>query len=120
MDAAGSNMAAGFVQSASWETHGILRPERGRTTGYREYGPGCVRDAEIARQLRRGGYLLHQVARFIESLREAGGADALSAFLDTWQDRLTARSRDLLAGAAQLDAYLCLLERPGPGRRARG
>jgi DNA-binding transcriptional MerR regulator len=96
----------------TWEAAGILHPERGRTTGYREYGPDCVRDAEIARQLRRGGYRLRQVSQFVESLRAAGGADALRAFLDSWQDRLTARSRTLLAGAAQLDAYLDLLEQP--------
>ncbi|RDI69250.1 DNA-binding transcriptional MerR regulator [Nocardia pseudobrasiliensis] len=95
----------------TWETEGILRPARDRATGYREYGPDGVRDAEIARQLRRGGYPLRQVARFIESLREAGGTEALSAFLENWQDRLTTRSRDLLAGAAQLDAYLTLLDR---------
>lgn len=94
----------------TWETHGILRPARGRATGYREYGPECVRDAEIARQLRRGGYPLRRVARFVESVRAAGDADALSAFLDAWQDRLAARSRHLLAGAAQLDAYLTLLD----------
>lgn len=93
----------------TWEAEGILCPERDRATGYREYGPDCVRDAEIARQLRRGGYLLHQVAQFIGSLREAGGADALSAFLDSWQDRLTTRSRNLLTGAAQLDTYLTML-----------
>ncbi|GAA3435047.1 DNA-binding transcriptional MerR regulator [Kutzneria kofuensis] len=93
----------------TWEAEGILHPDRDRATGYREYGPDCVRDAEIARQLRRGGYPLHQVARFVESLREAGGADALSTFLDSWRDRLAARSRNLLAGAAQLDAYLVLL-----------
>lgn len=92
----------------TWETEGILRPERDRATGYRRYGPDCVRDAEIARQLRRGGYRLCQVAQFIESLREAGGAAALNTFLDSWQDRLTTRSRNLLAGAAQLDAYLTL------------
>ncbi len=92
----------------TWETEGILRPERHPATGYREYGPNCVRDAEIARQLRRGGYPLRQVAQFVESLREAGGSDALSAFLDSWQDRLTTRSRNLLAGAAQLDAYLTM------------
>ncbi|WP_067836919.1 TioE family transcriptional regulator [Nocardia lijiangensis] len=95
----------------TWEAEGILRPERDRATGYRLYGPDCVRDAEIARQLRRGGYLLHQVAQFIDSLREAGGADALSTFLASWQNRLTTRSRNLLAGAAQLDAYLTLLDR---------
>ncbi|NKY42123.1 MerR family transcriptional regulator [Nocardia cerradoensis] len=90
----------------TWETHGILRPERDRATGYRRYGPECVRDAEIARQLRRGGYLLPQVAQFLESLRAAGGAAALSVFLAMWQQRLTTRSRHLLAGAARLDEYL--------------
>ncbi|MFF0490821.1 MerR family transcriptional regulator [Nocardia sp. NPDC004068] len=94
----------------AWEAAGILRPERERSTGYRLFGPDCVRDAEIARQLRRGGHPLDQIARFLESLRAAGGAEALRAFLDAWQDRLTARGRALLAGAAQLDAYLRPLE----------
>ncbi|MFF0454164.1 MerR family transcriptional regulator [Nocardia africana] len=97
----------------TWETHGILRPERDRVTGYRRYGPDCVRDADIARQLRRGGYLLPQVAQFLESLREAGGAQALNTFLDAWQERLITRSRNLLAGAARLDEYLT---RPDPDR----
>ena len=101
----------------TWEKQGILRPVRKRATGYREYGPDCVRDAEIARQLRRGGYRLSQVAQFIDSLAEAGGADALTAFLDSWQDRLTRRSRNLLAGAAQLDAYRTMLDQSrGTGR----
>jgi len=95
----------------TWETEDILHPGRHPATGYREYGPDCVRDAEIARQLRRGGYQLRQVAQFVESLREAGGADALRTFLGSWQDRLTTRSRNLLAGAAELDAYLTLLDR---------
>ncbi|MEV5834668.1 MerR family transcriptional regulator [Nocardia sp. NPDC052112] len=94
----------------TWEAAGILDPERDQATGYRRYGPDCVRDAEIVRQLRRGGYLLHQVAQFIESLREAGGTDALTAFLDSWQDRLRTRSRNLLTGAAQLDTYLTMLD----------
>nr|BFE52369.1 hypothetical protein GCM10017745_57960 [Saccharothrix mutabilis subsp. capreolus] len=95
----------------TWEVAGILHPERDRVTGYRLYGPECVRDAEIARQLRRGGYLLRQVAQFVSALREAGGPAALTAFLASWQARVTARSRNLLAGAAQLDAYLALLDR---------
>ncbi|RZQ66139.1 MerR family transcriptional regulator [Amycolatopsis suaedae] len=94
----------------TWESAGILRPVRAPGTGYREYGPDCVRDAEIARQLRRGGYLLRQIAQFVESLRDAGGAEELSAFLGAWQDRLITRSRDLVAGSAQLDAYLTLLD----------
>ncbi|MFI7193640.1 MerR family transcriptional regulator [Nocardia nova] len=95
----------------TWETHGILRPERDRVTGYRRYGPDCVRDAEIARQLRRGGYLLPQVAQFLESLRAAGGGQALSTFLDAWQDRLITRSRHLVTGAARLDEYLTQVDR---------
>ncbi|MEV0335484.1 MerR family transcriptional regulator [Nocardia sp. NPDC050717] len=90
----------------TWEAADILRPERDRSTGYRHYGPEAVRDAEIARQLRRGGYGLSQVAQFVARLRAAGGPEVLSAFLDAWQERLVARSRNLLAGAAQLDAYL--------------
>lgn len=93
----------------TWETEGILRPGRDPATGYRTYDPPAVRDAEIATQLRRGGYRLRQVAHFVESLHEAGGADALGAFLDAWQARLAARSRALLAGAAHLDGYLALL-----------
>jgi DNA-binding transcriptional MerR regulator len=98
----------------TWEAEGILRPTRDRATGHREYGLDSVRDAEITRQLRRGGYPLRNVAQFIDSLREAGGAEALSAFLDAWQDRLTIRSRHLLAGAAQLDAYLRQLDQGKP------
>ena len=74
------------------------------------YDAECVRDAEVARQLRRGGYPLRRIAQFVSSLREAGGAAALAVFLDEWQDRFSARSRNLLNGAAQLDAYLGLLE----------
>ncbi|WP_026342845.1 MerR family transcriptional regulator [Nocardia sp. BMG111209] len=95
----------------AWETQGILHPGRDRATGYREYGPDCIRDAEIARQLRQGGYQLSQVAQFLDSLRTAGGADALAIFLASWQERLTTRSRNLLAGAAQLDTYLTMLDR---------
>ncbi|MCM6775924.1 MerR family transcriptional regulator [Nocardia sp. CDC159] len=95
----------------SWESQDILRPERDRVTNYRVYGPDAVRDAEIAKQLRRGGYPLPRVARFLDALREAGGAAELSAFLDSWQQRLTTRSRNLLAGAAQLDRYLTMLDR---------
>ncbi len=94
----------------TWESAGILRPGRDHPTGYRVYAGDAVRDAEIARQLRRGGYPLRNVAQFIESLRASGGPDALRTFLDAWQQRLIARSRHLLAGAAQLDAYLALVD----------
>lgn len=95
----------------AWETHGILRPTRDRATGYRVYGPDAVRDAEIARQLRRGGYPLTRAARFLDTVRAAGGTDALRGFLDAWGERLTARGRALLAGAAQVECYLTLIGR---------
>lgn len=94
----------------TWESAGILRPARDRPTGYRVYSGDAVRDAEIARQLRRGGYPLRNVAQFIDSLRASGGPGALRTFLDAWQLRLITRSRHLLAGAAQLDAYLTLVD----------
>lgn len=94
----------------TWEVEGILHPQRDPATGYRQFGPNCVRDAEIARQLRRGGYQLRHIPQFIDSLREAGGPDALRAFLDSWQRRLSTRSRHLLQGAAQLDAYLTMID----------
>ncbi|GIL26057.1 MerR family transcriptional regulator [Actinocatenispora comari] len=97
----------------AWEADGILRPDRDQATGYRQYGPGAVRDAEITRQLRRGGYPLTQVGQFVESLREAGGTQPLRAFLDTWQERITTRSRALLTAAAHLDTYLTALDQPG-------
>jgi DNA-binding transcriptional MerR regulator len=96
----------------TWESAGILRPARDRPTGYRVYSRDCVRDAEIARQLRRGGFPLRNVAQFIESLRTAGGPEALRSFLDAWRQRLMTRSRHLLAGAAQLDTYLTLVDQP--------
>jgi DNA-binding transcriptional MerR regulator len=102
----------------AWEAEGILRPERDR--GQRRYGPDGVRDAEIARQLRRGHHPLRQIARFVAALREAGDAEALRGFLDSWQDRLTGRSRHLLAGAAQLDAYLGLLGESRPNVSGAG
>jgi len=90
--------------------------------------PGSVeRSAVPVRRLAAGsraarcfrGYLLHQVAQFIDSLRKTGGTDALTAFLDSWQNRLTTRSRNLLSGAAQLDTYLTMLDHPQHGWPAR-
>ncbi|GAB3889298.1 TioE family transcriptional regulator [Kibdelosporangium lantanae] len=104
----------------AWETEGILHPERDPATGYRMYGPDGVRDAEIARQLRRGAYPLHQVAQFVTSLREAGGPDALTTFLDAWRHRLATRGRQLLAGAAHLDTYLTMLDRKDLEKEAGG
>src|SRR4051794_1076105 len=45
-----------------WERAGVVRPRRDPGTGYRVYSAADVRDALLAHQLRRGGYLLEQIA----------------------------------------------------------
>ena len=93
-----------------WERAGILVPVRDRVTKYRVYSPADVRDAELAHLLRRGGYPLAHIATVLDQVRSAGGADALAASLTGWQERLTARGRAMLTGAARLADYLRLLE----------
>lgn len=103
-----------------WERAGLLRPRRDRRTGYRVYTAADVRDAKLAHQLRRGGYLLHQIAPLIERVRAAGGIAPLEATLDGWRERLSARGRAMLAGAAELDAYLALDAGDASGAAERG
>lgn len=89
-----------------WEHAGLVRPRRDPLTGYRVYDEADVRDARLAHQLRRGGYLLDQIAPLIDQVRSAGGLEPLEAALRDWHGRLSARGRAMLAGAAELDAYL--------------
>lgn len=89
-----------------WEQAGLVRPRRDRQTGYRVYGAADVRDAQLVHQLRRGGYLLEQIAPVIGQVRSAGGIAPLESMLRDWNARLSARSRAMLTGAAALDAYL--------------
>ncbi|MGA5299964.1 TioE family transcriptional regulator [Nucisporomicrobium flavum] len=89
-----------------WERAGVVRPRRDPRTGYRVYGEADVRDAQLAHQLRRGGYLLGQIAPVIAQVRSAGGVAPLESMLRDWHARLSARSRAMLSGAAALDAYL--------------
>ncbi|WP_371493822.1 TioE family transcriptional regulator [Kitasatospora sp. NBC_00374] len=89
-----------------WEHAGLVRPQRDPQTGYRVYDEADVRDARLAHQLRRGGYLLEQIAPLIAQVRAAGGLEPLEAALHDWRGRLSARGRAMLTGAAELDAYL--------------
>ncbi|MFG2545578.1 TioE family transcriptional regulator [Streptomyces sp. NPDC048594] len=89
-----------------WERAGLVRPSRDPLTGYRVHGEADVRDAKLAHQFRRGGYPLARIAPVIEQVRSAGGLEPLEATLRDWRDRLSARGRALLAGAAELEAYL--------------
>ncbi|MFF4298417.1 MerR family transcriptional regulator [Streptomyces vinaceus] len=89
----------------TWERAGLVRPRRDPLTGYRVYDEADVRDARLTRQLRRGGYLLEQIAPLIAQVREAGGLEPLEGALCGWRARLSSRGRAMLAGAAELDAY---------------
>jgi DNA-binding transcriptional MerR regulator len=89
-----------------WERAGLVRPRRDPLTGYRLYDQADVRDARLAHQLRRGGYLLEQIAPLIAQVRTAGGLEPLEAALRDWRGRLSARGRAMLAGAAELEEYL--------------
>ncbi|MFC4055351.1 TioE family transcriptional regulator [Actinomadura syzygii] len=89
-----------------WESAGLVRPRRDPRTGYRVYGAADVRDARLVHQLRRGGYLLEQIAPLIEQVRSAGGVAPLESTLRDWRTRLSTRARAMLKGAAELDAYL--------------
>ena len=89
-----------------WERAGLLDPRRDPETGYRVYSPADVRDARLAHQLRRGGYLLRQIAPLIEQVRHARGVGPLEATLEGWRARLTKRGLSMLAAAAELSAYV--------------
>ncbi|MFD8006489.1 TioE family transcriptional regulator, partial [Streptomyces mirabilis] len=89
-----------------WERAGLVRPRRDPRTGYRVYDEADMRDARLAHQLRRGGYLLEQIAPLIAQVRAAGGPEPLEAALRDWHGRLSVRGRAMLAGAAELEAYL--------------
>ncbi|MEZ3178719.1 TioE family transcriptional regulator [Streptomyces pimonensis] len=89
-----------------WEEAGLVRPRRDPVTGYRVYDESDVRDARLVHQLRRGGYLLEQIAPLIQRVRTAGGLEPLEGALRDWRGRLSARSRAMLTGAAELEAYL--------------
>jgi DNA-binding transcriptional MerR regulator len=98
-----------------WERAGLVQPRRDPQTGYRVYRAADVRDAQLAHQLRRGGYRLEQIAPLIAQVRAAGGVAPLESMLRDWRARLHARSRAMLTGAAALDAYLGC--RPDPAWR---
>lgn len=89
-----------------WERAGLVSPRRDPRTGYRVYDEADVRDARLARQLRRGGYPLERIAPLIAQVRSAGGLEPLEAALADWRARLSAHGRAMVSGAAELEAYL--------------
>lgn len=90
-----------------WERAGLVHPRRDPLTGYRVYDEADVRDARLAHQLSRGGYLLEQIAPLIAQVRTAGGLEPLEAALrarcwpgpPSW--RHTSSSADETSAASQ-------------------
>ncbi|GFH37897.1 TioE family transcriptional regulator [Streptomyces pacificus] len=101
----------------NWEAVGILAPVREPVTGHRSFGAADIRDAELAHLLRRGGYPLAHIRTVVRQVRTAGGTEALSAALDDWRGRLTARGVAMLEAAARLAGYTALLDTARAGRR---
>ncbi|MFF9769036.1 TioE family transcriptional regulator [Streptomyces sp. NPDC014636] len=93
----------------NWEAVGILAPAREPVTGHRSFGATDVVDAELTHLLRRGGYPLEHIRTVVRQIRTAGGTEALSAALDDWRRRLTARGVAMLDAAARLGGYVALL-----------
>ena len=89
-----------------WEKAGLVEPHRDPDTGYRVYTSADVRDAHLAHQLRRGGYLLHQIAPLIAQVRHAGGIEPLEATLAQWRVKLSARGLSMLTAASELSTFL--------------
>jgi DNA-binding transcriptional MerR regulator len=99
-------MGIGPATLRKWEKAGLVEPQRDPITGYRVYTSTDIRDAHLAHQLRRGGYLLHQIAPLIEQVRHAGGVAPLEATLEEWRTRLATRALSMLMAAAELSTYL--------------
>lgn len=101
----------------AWERAGILDPPRNPATGHRDFGPDDLRDAELARLLRRGGERLDRIATVIAQVRGAGSTDALAASLAEWQDRLVRRGLAMIAADGRLANYLDTLRRAAESAR---
>jgi DNA-binding transcriptional MerR regulator len=86
----------------TWETAGILRPTRDPRTGHRLFHADDLRDALLARQLRRGRHPLELIADIVAEVHEHRSHDRLVHALHEWRATLRARGLGLLAGAAAL------------------
>ncbi|ANI94053.1 MerR family transcriptional regulator [Dietzia timorensis] len=90
----------------AWEAARILAPRRDRRTGHRVYDSDDLRDAHLARQLRRGHRSLEEIATIVAELREHRTQEHLEQALAEWRDAARARGRALLRGTAAIDRLI--------------
>jgi DNA-binding transcriptional MerR regulator len=89
-----------------WERHGLLRPSRDASTGYRAYDAAELRNARVVALLRRGGYPIPIVRAVLDELRTTGDPSRVRAELSARERDLAVRSRNRLAASAALNTYL--------------
>jgi DNA-binding transcriptional MerR regulator len=89
----------------TWESAGLLTPERERGTAYRRFSPADVRDAQMISMLRQGHHPLSQVRAILDDLRRTGSRDALRAAIAGQHARLTRQATAMLKAAAHLHGY---------------
>ncbi|WP_020578081.1 MerR family transcriptional regulator [Actinopolymorpha alba] len=89
-----------------WETHGLLKPDREPSTGYRNYSRAELDTARVIALLRRGNHPLATINAVVNELRSTSNPDRVL-------DELTNRARELhrsslrrLKASAVLHAYL--------------
>ncbi|MRH87502.1 MerR family transcriptional regulator [Nocardia sp. SYP-A9097] len=87
-----------------WDAMGLVSPGRGTPAEARTYTPADVRSARIVHQLRLAGYGITALRDLMPELRAAGRGGDLSTGLDARDASIRARSRALLAAAAELHA----------------
>jgi DNA-binding transcriptional MerR regulator len=97
----------------TWERAGILTPRRDPVSHHRLYDAADIRDAELARLLRRGGYLLGHIAQVVGHVRAVAGPEPLEASLRGWRQGLAVRGRAMLTAAGKLATYLQFLDDGG-------
>ncbi|MFE0024431.1 MerR family transcriptional regulator [Amycolatopsis sp. NPDC059021] len=93
-----------------WDAEGLVVPDRVTPRETRRYSPAQVRDARIVHQLRGAGYGVTALRTLMPQLRRGKRADDLAAALAIRAANITARSRALLDGTAELAAALSLVQ----------
>ncbi|MFC8194859.1 MerR family transcriptional regulator [Streptomyces sp. NPDC060006] len=89
-----------------WETRGLLRPTREKSTGYRRYPASEVRLARIVVLLRRGNHPFSAIGSLLSELRSGGSPERVRTELAGRERELHRRSLVRLRGSAALDVYL--------------
>jgi len=89
-----------------WESRGLLRPHRDRSTGYRVYDPAEQRIAHLIAVLRAGHFAFPIIDAVIATIRSTGSVNRALAELSRRDEQVQHLSRSRLEGSAALQAYL--------------